>query len=82
MRESDPRGGAEIWCQESEPIRKSGPPLRFAACVRVDEETARSGIIVIAVFGTTAQHFSPLGGARLAAEILRSARGFKPPKKR
>jgi hypothetical protein len=82
MREGEPPG-PEIWCQESEPIQSSGPPLRFAACVRVDEETRRNGVMTLAVFGTTAQHFVPLGGARLAAEVLRSARGFKPaPQKR
>jgi hypothetical protein len=66
-----------IFCQESGSTR-GGQPLRFVACVRVDEGTERHGVLALAVFGTLSGEFERLGGARLCAEVLRSARGFAP----
>lgn len=69
--------GVTIYCQRSAEMTSRGPALRFAACVRIDDATRKDGILTLAVFGSLAEHFDRLGGARLCAEVLRSARGFK-----
>jgi hypothetical protein len=67
-----------IYCQESAPVIRGSLRLRLAACLRVDADTRKDGIITLAVFGAPEDRFEPLGGARVCAEILRSAKGFRP----
>ncbi len=68
----------KIYCQESAPVVRGSLRLRLAACLRVDADTRRDAVVTMAVFGAPEDRFEPLGGARLCAEILRSARGFRP----
>lgn len=72
------RDEVKIYCQESMPVIRGSIRLRLAACLRVDGETRKSAIVTMAVFGAPEDRFADLGGARLCAEILRSARGFRP----
>ena len=72
------RKGVKIYCQASEPVVRGSLRLRHAACLRVDAETRSDAVVTMAVFGAPEDRFEPLGGARVCAEILRSARGFRP----
>ena len=57
---------AALFCVENRPL---------AACARID---ADAGVIVLSTFEAAPALYDSLGGARLAAEAARTAKGFHP----
>jgi hypothetical protein len=67
------REGAIVICLEN------APPSTTAACARIDADSRRGGALVLTTFVGDADVYASLGGARVAAEAARSARGFGAP---
>lgn len=63
--------GLAVFCMQS------APPSTVAACARIDEETRRGGPLVLTTFLANAAAYASLGGARVAADAAKSAKGFR-----
>jgi hypothetical protein len=58
---------AALFCVENRPR---------VACARVNNE---AGVMVLSTFAAPPALYEPFGGARIAAEAARTAKGFRPP---
>jgi hypothetical protein len=56
---------------------EGAPPTRTAACSRIDAESRRGGALILSTFVAGPAIYASMGGARVAAEAVRSARGFR-----
>jgi hypothetical protein len=81
VRMREHRAGMTLLCLQGDDIARDAPRTRAAACARVLDDDVRrgEGVVVIAVFRASPTEYERLGGARVAAEAARSARGFEPP---
>jgi hypothetical protein len=68
MKEDSP--GAILLCVEG------APPTHTSACSRIDAESRRGGALILSTFVAGPAVYASMGGARVAAEAARSARGF------
>ena len=75
------RDGLTIVCLAGVRASDSAGRTHVAVCARIEDAayTRGEGVAVIVVFQADSRTYAAWGGARVAAEVVRSARGFAPP---